>query len=60
MSTQTSDALILAISLTTAACSACLYVAAVLHRARAASRSFALTFLVFGALAALMTARLLS
>jgi NADH:ubiquinone oxidoreductase subunit 2 (subunit N) len=50
----------LAISLVTAACSSCLYVLAVLYRARGASRSAALTFLVFGAFAAVMLARILS
>jgi hypothetical protein len=59
MTGHTRDVVMLVISLLTAACSACLYVAAVLYRARAASRSFALTFLVFGAFAAVMLARIL-
>ncbi len=60
MSGQTRDALMLAISLSTVACSACLHVLAVLYRARAASRSFTLTFVVFGVFAAVMAVRLLT
>ncbi len=59
MSTQARDILELAISLITVVCSACLYVAAVLHRARAASRLVALSFLGFGAFAAVMLVRIL-
>jgi len=59
MSVQTRDILMLVLSLATAVCSLCLYVAAVLYRTREASRSFALSFLVFGAFAAFMLVRLL-
>jgi formate-dependent nitrite reductase membrane component NrfD len=58
VSEQPRGVLMLAISLATAACSACLCVLAVLYWARAASRSFALTFLVFGTLAAVMAVRI--
>jgi len=60
LSVQARDVFMLAISLATTACSACLYVLAVLYRARAASRSFALTFLAFDAFAVVMAVRLLS
>ncbi len=59
MSIHTRDILMLVISLASAVCSVYLYVGAVLYRARAASRSFALSFLVFGAFAVLMLVRLL-
>ncbi len=59
MSIQTRDILMLVISLATAVCSLCLYVGAVLYRARAASRISVLSFLGFGAFAALMLVRLL-
>ena len=59
MTGHTRDVVMLVISLLTAACSACLYVLAVLYRARAASRSFALTFLVFGAFAVVLLARVI-
>jgi hypothetical protein len=58
VSTQTRDILEIAISILTVAFSACLYIAAVLYRAHAASRLAALSFLVFGAFAALMLARI--
>jgi len=57
VSIQTRDILMLVISLATAVCSLCLYVAAVLYRARAASRISVLSFLAFGALAAVMLLR---
>lgn len=59
MSLQTHAVVMLAIALLTVACSACLCVAAVLYRARVASRSFALTFLACSALAIVMLARML-
>ena len=60
MSVQTRDIIMLVVSLLTAASSACLYVAAVLYRARAACWSFGLTLLVFGVFAVVMFARILS
>jgi len=56
---KTSEIVMLAISLATTVVSLCLYVAAVLYRARAASRLAALSFLAFGAYAVVMLARLL-
>jgi hypothetical protein len=49
----------LVISLASAVCSLCLYVGAVLYRARAASRISVLSFVGFGAFAVLMLVRLL-
>jgi hypothetical protein len=59
VSTQTRDVLEFAISLAAAVISACLYVPAVLYRARAAVWSFGLTLLMFGILAVVMFARVL-
>jgi hypothetical protein len=59
VSIQTRDILILIISLIAAACSICLYVPAVLYHARAASRSFVLSFFLFGAVVAWMMVRVL-
>jgi len=49
----------LVISLATAVCSLCLYVGALLYRARAVSRISVLSLLAFGAFAAVMLMRLL-
>ena len=59
MSIQTRDILMLVISLATAVCSLCLYAAAVLDRARVASRISVLSFLAFGAFAVVMLLRIL-
>lgn len=59
MSIGTANLLELAVSLVAAVCSLCLYVPAVLYRARVASWSFAFTFLAFGAIAAWILARML-
>ena len=59
MRLETRDVLMLAISLFTAASSACLYVPAVRYRAWAACRSLGFTLLVFGVFAAVMLARVL-
>jgi len=59
VSIQTRDILMLVISLATAVCSLCLYVGALLYRARAVSRISVLSLLAFGAFAAVMLMRLL-
>ena len=59
MNTQTGNLLMFAVSLLAAVCSLCLYVPAVLYRARAGSRSLVLSFLVLGAVAVVMLVRLL-
>jgi hypothetical protein len=59
MSLETRDALMFAISLLAAACSACLYVAAVRYRAWAAVWSFGISLFVFGVAAVVLFARLL-
>ena len=59
MSLETRDAIMIAISLLAAACSACLYVPAVLYRAWAAVWSLGLSLLVFGVVAVVLFARLL-
>lgn len=59
MSLHTRDVIMLVISLLTAACSACLYVAAVLYRAWAAVWAFGVTLLVFGVFAVVMLARVI-
>jgi hypothetical protein len=59
VSLHTRDVIMLVISLLTAACSACLYVAAVLYRAWAAVWAFGVTLLVFGVFAVVMLARVI-
>jgi hypothetical protein len=59
VSIQSRDILMLVISFATAVCSLCLYVAALLYRARAASRISVLSFLAFASFAAVMLVRLL-
>ena len=59
MSLETHDVLMLAISCAAAACSACLYVPAVLNRALAAVWAFGLSLFVFGIIAVVLFARLL-
>jgi hypothetical protein len=59
VSTGTANLLELAVSLVAAVFSLCLYVPAVRYRVRIASWSFALSFLAFGAFAAVMLLRLL-
>jgi len=59
VSLETRDVLMLAISCAAAACSACLYVPAVLYRALAAVWAFGLSLFVFGVFAVVMVARVL-
>jgi hypothetical protein len=59
MIAATRDALMLAISLLAAVCSACLYVPAVRYQAWAAVWAFGLTLFVFGIAAVVLFARLL-
>ncbi|HEY6581288.1 MAG TPA: hypothetical protein VIZ60_09185 [Rubrobacter sp.] len=59
MSLETRDAIMLAISLLAAACSAYLYVPAVLYRAWGAVWSFGISLFVFGIIAVVLFARLL-
>jgi hypothetical protein len=59
VSLEMRDALMFAISLLAAACSACLYVPAVLNRAWAACWAFGISLLVFGVFAVVLLARVL-
>jgi hypothetical protein len=59
VSLETRDAIMLAISLLAAVCSACLYVPAVRYRAWRAVWSFGITLFVFGVAAVVLFARLL-
>jgi hypothetical protein len=59
MSAAARDEIMLAISLTAAACSLCLYVPAVRYRAWGAVWSFGIALFVFGIAAVILFARLL-